>query len=80
MAQSGIPESFPSIKHTWLDKLQMSQAPRYTTYCNISLCHCWEVTALSPAPTSPNPTAHHGHQHDDQHSSALILNRIDLIG
>lgn len=31
MAQSGIPESFPSIKHTWLDKLQMSQAPPTAT-------------------------------------------------
>lgn len=35
--------------------------PRHCTHCNISLCHCWGHCP-SPAPTSPNPTAHHSHQ------------------
>lgn len=62
MAQRSIPESSPSIKHTCLGRSQMAQAPHCTTHCNISLCHCWEVTALPQHPCLLTPTAHHGHQ------------------
>lgn len=44
---------------------QVTNAPGSTLYHPLqhcSFCHCWEVTVLTPAPTFPNPTAHHGHQ------------------
>lgn len=82
MAQRSIPESSPSIKHTWVDRSQMAQTPHCTTHCNISLCHCWEVTALPQHPCllTPLPTMAISGSAWAQQSSALILNRIDLIG